>query len=56
VKTLELSDEERRELASLLTIHLSHLRLEIAGTNSFDFREALRRRELVLAKLLRGLE
>jgi hypothetical protein len=56
MRAVELSEDERAELRSLLTAHLADLRLEVAGTNSLEFREALQRRELLLQTLLHRLE
>ncbi len=56
MRTLELSEEECAELKSILTSYLSDLRMEIADTESFDFRQGLKRREVFLKKLLHSLE
>lgn len=56
MKTLELSEAECAELKSILTSYLSDLRMEIADTDNFDFRENLKRREVFLKKLLDSLE
>jgi hypothetical protein len=51
----ELSDEEREVLAEILqTVH-SDLRMEIAGTDSKDFRDTLKARKEVVAKVLAAL-
>jgi hypothetical protein len=54
--TLQLSDEERVELRDVLTSYLSDLRMEIADTDSYDFRQGLKKREAVLNDLLRRLQ
>jgi hypothetical protein len=53
--TLELKEEERAELEALVTGRMSDLLMEIAGTNSFDLREALTRRAIVLKNVLDSL-
>ncbi len=53
---LELSDEEVEELQSILRNYLSDLRMEIAGTDNWDFREGLKRREMLLDRVLERLE
>ena len=50
--TLELKEEERAELESLVTDLMSDLLMEIAGTDSVDLREALTRRAIVLKNVL----
>lgn len=55
MNTLELSEEERAELRSIVTTYLSDVRLEKVGTNSLAFREALEEREALLKDLLRRL-
>ncbi len=41
---IELNAQEREMLREILTDYLSDLRMEIADTDSMDFREALKRR------------
>lgn len=53
--TLELSDEEARELHAILESYLSDLRMEIADTDRMDFREGLKRREALMKKVLAAL-
>jgi hypothetical protein len=55
MNTLEISEEERAELRSIVTTYLSDVRLEMMGTNSVDFREGLEQRETLLKGLLRRL-
>ena len=49
---LKLSADESRVLREVLESYLSDLRMEIANTNSFDFRSMLKAEEEVLNKLL----
>ena len=53
---LELTEADAEVLRDILTYHLSELRMEIAGTESKDFREDLKKREEVLKKVLSVLE
>jgi hypothetical protein len=55
VPRLDLTAEEAEELRALLRDCLSDLRMEIADTESADFREGLKRRELFLDKLIAQL-
>ncbi len=52
---LELTDEEIDELQSTLGSYLSDLRMEIAGTDNWEFRQALKRREMLLDRVLERL-
>jgi hypothetical protein len=52
---LDLTAEESRILAEILDADLSDLRMEIADTDSQDFREMLKVRKGVLQKALAGL-
>ena len=52
---LELTREEAEELQTILKNCLSDLRMEIAGTDSADFREGLKWREMLLDKLIAQL-
>ncbi len=54
--TFELTSEDRNELYAILSGVRSDLRMEIAGTDSADFRESLKRRQMCLEKLLAHLE
>jgi hypothetical protein len=55
MKTLELREEERAELETLVTGRMSDLLMEIAGTNSLHLREALTRRAILLKEMLDNL-
>ncbi len=52
---LELDDKEARILAEILTYHLSELRMEIADTDSMNFREALKEKEALIQRILKEL-
>ena len=52
---LELDDKEARILAEILRYHLSELRMEIADTDSMNFREALKEKEALIRRLLENL-
>ena len=52
---VDLSIEEKRILRSVLESTLSDLRMEIADTDSQDFRDMLKKRKAVLQKLLEAL-
>jgi hypothetical protein len=52
---LELSDDDARILRDVVESCLSDLRMEIADTDSMDFREALKRREEFLKRLVKQL-
>ena len=45
MKTIDLSDEEIEILAAVLRSYLSDLRMEIADTDSLEFRQILKRRK-----------
>jgi hypothetical protein len=49
---LDLNPTEAEVLRMVLESYLSDLRMEIAGTDSMDFREGLKARKLVLRKVL----
>ena len=53
---LKLTNDEAKTLHSVLTEYLSDLRMEIANTDSFDFREDLKRTETLLKRLIADLE
>jgi hypothetical protein len=53
---LELTKEEKDILAMILESYLSDLRMEIADTDSMDFRESLKKRKDVLKKVLETLQ
>ena len=50
--SLDLSSVEREILADVLASYLSDLRMEIADTDSMDFRDRLKRRKSVVEKVL----
>ena len=53
--TVTLSDEEAALLKDILDGYLSDLRMEIADTDSLDFREMLKKRKAFLGRLLEQL-
>lgn len=53
---LSLDAEGAALLADALRSYLSDLHSEIAGTDNFDFREALKRREQMLNGILHQLD
>lgn len=53
--TIELSDDEAQMLRAILESDRSDLRMEIANTDSQDFRDQLKRRERFLDQLLARL-
>lgn len=53
---LKLTDAEAKTLHGVLTEYLSDLRMEIANTDSFDFREELKRTEALLKRLIADLD
>ncbi len=53
---LDLTNEEKDILAMVLESYLSDLRMEIADTDSMDFRESLKKRKDVLNKVLETLK
>jgi hypothetical protein len=53
---IELTAEEAATLSRVLSSYLSDLRMEVAGTDRMDFREALKEEEAFLKKLLVQLE
>jgi hypothetical protein len=52
---LDLTPEEVEILRHVLTNDLSDLRMEIADTDRLDFRDRLKQRKAVLAKVLDAL-
>ncbi len=52
---LELDDKEARILAEILRYHLSELRMEIADTDSMNFRETLKEKEALIRRILKEL-
>jgi hypothetical protein len=52
---VDLTPEEERMLVEILESYLSDLRMEIADTDSKDFREMLKARKAVIVKVLDAL-
>jgi len=52
---LELTPEEAETLRAILEGCLSDLRMEIAGTDSADYREGLKWKEMLLDKVIAQL-
>jgi len=55
VPTLNLSSEQAETLAKVLEDYVSDLRMEVANTDSQEFRDDLKKKELFLKDLLRQL-
>jgi hypothetical protein len=53
--SLTLEREESEMLREILESYLSDLRMEVADTDSYDFREMLKRKEVFLKDLLTRL-
>ena len=53
---ITLTQEEAATLREVLNSYVSDLRMEIADTDSMQFRENLKREEAVLQKLLQQLD
>jgi LPS O-antigen subunit length determinant protein (WzzB/FepE family) len=53
--TLNLSSEQAETLAQVLEDYVSDLRMEVANTDSQEFRDDLKKKELFLKDLLRQL-
>lgn len=53
---LDLTREEREVLLETLQNDLSDLRMEIADTDSLDFRNMLKGRKAVLSKVIEALQ
>jgi len=52
---INLTAEEAEMLNEILTSYLSDLRMEIADTDSMDYREELKKQEVLLKRLLHDL-
>ena len=52
---LDLDDQERETLGTVLKSYLSDLRMEIADTDRQDFRDMLKERKAVIGKVLTAL-
>ena len=50
-RTIQLQDDEAAMLKSVLDEYVSDLRMEVANTDSMDFREDLKRKEEFLKRL-----
>jgi len=55
VPTLNLSSEQAETLAQVLEDYVSDLRMEIANTDSQEFRDDLKKKDLFLKDLLSQL-
>jgi hypothetical protein len=55
VATLELTEEETDVLRTILENDFGDLRMEIANTDSADFRDMLKEREAVIKRLILSL-
>ncbi len=53
--TLNLSSEQAETLAEVLEDYVSDLRMEVANTDSMEFRDDLKRKEVFLKDLLHQL-
>jgi hypothetical protein len=53
---LDLTDEEHEILVQLLEESLSDLRMEIADTDLYDYREMLKRRKEAIMKVLQAAQ
>ena len=56
MKTICLTVEEQQLLLDVLQCCLSDLRMEISGTDNWDFKHRLRERKSALIQLLEKLE
>lgn len=52
---LSLTEEEAAVLGQALQTYISDLRMEIAGTDAFELREALKRQEAILEGILQAV-
>lgn len=52
---ITIDAEEAQYLATALRSYLSDLRMEVAGTDSYEFREALKKQEAALSHVLEQL-
>ncbi|MEK7990700.1 MAG: hypothetical protein VSS52_006810 [Thiotrichaceae bacterium] len=53
---IELTEEEKEILKDLSASELSELRFEIADTDRKDFRDMLKRKEVLLKRIIAQLE
>jgi hypothetical protein len=56
VAQLTMTQEEAAALRGILSYYLSDLRMEIADTDSMQFRGGLKRQEVLLKKILEQLD
>jgi hypothetical protein len=56
VAQITLTQEEAATLREVLSSYVSDLRMEVADTDSSQFREHLKRKETMLKKLLQQLD
>jgi hypothetical protein len=56
VVQITLTQEEAAALKGVLSNYVSDLRMEVADTDSMQFREDLKRQEALLKKLLQQLD
>jgi len=54
-RTIQLADEEAEVLRSVLEEYISELRMEVANTDSMDFRDALKHKEQILKRVAERL-
>jgi len=52
---MKLSNEEAEELKDVLTSYVSDLRMEIADTDNYEFRETLKKKEKFLKDVISRL-
>jgi hypothetical protein len=52
----ELTQEEAGVLREVLESYLSDLRMEIGGTENMNFREMLKKKEVLLREILQRME
>jgi len=55
-RTIQIAEEEAEVLRSVLEEYISELRMEVANTDSMDFREELKRKEAVLKAMVKKLQ
>jgi hypothetical protein len=53
---IEMTSEKAEMLREIISMYLSDLRMEIAGTENMKFREELKKKEEFLKELLQRLE
>jgi len=55
-RTIQIAEDEVEVLRSVLEEYISELRMEVANTDSMDFRDDLKRKEEVLKALVGRLQ